>query len=308
MNGQKKTNTSIALLPLIAGVLWGTAGIFVRTLTEHGMSAMTIIEARVCIATVFLGIIIFIKDRSMLRMKLKDVPLVMGAAFIGTFGLNVCYNISINQLTLSLSAVLLGLNPVFVVLMAAPLFKERITLRKGLCTFAALAGCVLVSGLLETGTAIRWTPFGIFIGVLSGFFYALYSIFSRLAMDRGYHALTITFFCFLFISITLLPVTNWGQIGGMVAEAPLKNSLFLFAHSLCMTILPYLFYNIGLAYMEAGMVSVLASAEPAAAMVFGALVYSEMPSFLSLLGLVIVLAALGVLSLTKESADPPEEG
>jgi drug/metabolite transporter (DMT)-like permease len=234
----------------------------------------------------------------MLKIKIKDLWVFAAASLIGTLGLNICYNISINTLTLSFAAVLLGLSPVFVVLMAAPLFKEKITVRKAICTAAAVAGCVMVSGLFDSGTVITWSLPGILIGVLSGFFYALYSIFSRIAMDRGYHPLTVTFYSFLMLTVVLIPFTDWNVIGEIMTTDPLKNNTIMITHSLCVTILPYVFYNLALKYMETGMVSVLASAEPVAAMVFGAIIYSEMPSAVSLCGLILVLAALAVLSLS----------
>ena len=60
-------------------------------------------------------------------------------------GLNYCYNEAINQLTLSLAAVLLSLSPIFVMILSAFLFHEKITLKKVGCTALAIAGCILVS-------------------------------------------------------------------------------------------------------------------------------------------------------------------
>ena len=52
------------------------------------------------------------------------------------------------------------------------------------------------------------------------------------------------------------------------------------------------------------MASVLGSAEPVAAMIFGVIIYKEIPSVISIIGLVIVLVALGVLSLGKDPDAP----
>lgn len=296
----KNTNKIYYLFPILSGITWGTAGFFVRTMTGWGMNTVTLLESRLWIAVIVLAVIILLWDRSKFKIKVKDLWVFGAASIIGTFGLNIFYNISINHLTLSFAAVLLGLAPVFVVLMAAPLFGERITLRKGVCTVAAVIGCALVSGILNSGTAISWSVPGIIIGVLSGFFYALYSIFSRMAMDRGYHALTVTFYSFIILTIVLAPFTDWSIMTDMFAADPLVNGSIMLAQSICVTVLPYIFYNIALNHMEAGMASVLGSAEPVAAMVFGIIIYHEIPSVISLTGLVVVLVALSVLSLSKE--------
>ena len=301
------TKKAAYLLPALSGISWGTAGLFVRPLSAWGMNSVTILESRAWIGALALGIFLFIKDRSLLKIRFKDLWTIAAASLIGTLGLNICYNCSINSLTLSLAAVLLGLAPFFVVLLAAPLFKEKITLKKALCTAAAFFGCVLVSGVLESGSGLSWTPAGILIGVVSGFFYALYSIFSRMAMNRGCHALTVTFYCFTIVTIVLLPFTSWGLIGSFAAAAPLKNGLFMLANALCIAILPYVLFNTGLRYMETGIASVLASTEPVAAMVFGIIAYSEIPSLLSLTGMAVVLVSLGIISL-GDSKKSGQEG
>ena len=73
-------------------------------------------------------------------------------------GLNLCYNFAINELTLSLSAVLLSLAPIFVLILASILFKEKLTLQKTVCAILALIGCILSSGVLEEVGAMKWTP------------------------------------------------------------------------------------------------------------------------------------------------------
>ena len=44
----------IQLLPVLSGIMWGSAGIFVRILTEYGMDSITIVESRVVPAVVIL--------------------------------------------------------------------------------------------------------------------------------------------------------------------------------------------------------------------------------------------------------------
>lgn len=290
-------NKLIVAAPVLSGIFWGATGIFVRHLADEGLSSVTIMFTRVLVAAVILFLGIFIYDRSLLKIRLRDLWIFAAAGLIGTLGLNLCYNESISRLTLSLSAVLLSLAPVFVVLLAAIFFGERITFKKVGCMLLAILGCALVSGIFETSAGMKWSVSGIIIGVLSAFFYALYSIFSKFAMERGYHALTITFYCLLLISIVLFPVADWKGIGSVLASAPLSWGTFMLLHSLTASVLPYILYTISLNYLEAGKASILASAEPVAAMVFGIFFYSEIPTVLSLIGLALTILALTLLSL-----------
>lgn len=109
-------------------------------------------------------------------------------------------NEAINHLTLSLAAVLLSLAPIFVLLLGEILFKEKITIRKTGCMILAILGCLFTSGILENTTGMKWSVTGIFIGILSAFFYALYSVFSKIAMGKGYQGFTITFYSLLAIT------------------------------------------------------------------------------------------------------------
>lgn len=294
----------IFIFPIIAGILWGSVGVFVRTLSAFGVNNYTILSSKAMIAAILLFIGILIYNKSLLRIKLRDIWLFAAAGILGTLGLNLCYNAAVKQLTLSLSAVLLSLSPVFVVFLAALLFKEKITLRKTGCMILAIIGCMLTSGILERASGMKWTVPGILIGVLSAFFYALYSIFSKLAMAREYQALTITFYSFVCVSIILLPFTDWNILGKYVTAAPLENSLILLFHSICTCVLSYVLFTISLVYIEAGKASILASTEPVAAMVFGILFFAETPTVLSFTGLVITVIALTLLCMPGRERQP----
>ena len=53
-------------------------------------------------------------------------------------------------------------------------------------------------------------------------------------------------------------------------------------------------------YMDAGKASILCSCEPVAAMVFGICFFGEIPTVLSITGLIIVLVALAMLVLPEK--------
>ena len=224
----------------------------------------------------------------------------MGAGVIGTLGLNVCYNFSINELSLSLAAVLIALAPIFVIIFSFILFREPLTKIKIVSIILALAGCVLTSGILENNASMRWTWIGILVGAAGAVFYALYSVFSKIGMKKDYPALTITFYSMVAIAVILLPFTQWGHIAHYITVSPVRNIMFMLMHSLCTAVCPYAFYTVALDHMEAGKASILCSCEPVAAMVFGFFFFREIPSVLSITGLIIVLAALTMLVLSDK--------
>lgn len=288
------------LLPVLSGVLWGSAGVFVRDLTAMGMDDYALLSSRMmtAVAVIFAGIFLF--QRKLLKIRLKDLWIFVGGGTLGMLGLSFCYNIAIGQLTLSLAAVLLSLSPVFVLVLAAFLFGEKVTSRKVICMVVALTGCALASGVLESASGMKWTVPGILIGGLGAFCYALYSIFTKVAMERGYHAFTIILYCIAVAALVLLPFTDWACLGRILSGGGVGIWVYLLFHALCTSVLPYVFYTVSLNYVEAGKASILAACEPVAAMVFGILFFREMPTALSLVGLFVTVAALVVLGLPEK--------
>ncbi len=286
-------------MPIISGICFGSAGIFVRELSEN-MNSTSIISSRVLLAIVLLGAWIAICNPLYFKIKLKDLWIFVGAGVIGTLGLNVCYNFSINELSLSLAAVLIALAPIFVIIFSFILFREPLTKIKIVSIILALAGCVLTSGILENNASMRWTWIGILVGAAGAVFYALYSVFSKIGMKKDYPALTITFYSMVAIAVILLPFTQWGHIAHYITVSPVRNIMFMLMHSLCTAVCPYAFYTVALDHMEAGKASILCSCEPVAAMVFGFFFFREIPSVLSITGLIIVLAALTMLVLSDK--------
>lgn len=285
------------LMPIISGAMWGSAGIFVRKLTELGMNSYTVVSVRVVLAVLILAVGLGIYDKDLLKIKLKDLWIFVAGGVVGMFGLNICYNFAISELSLSLAAVLLSLSPVFVLFMAAILFKEKITPKKVICMTIAIAGCVLASGVLEAASTMRWSVKGIIVGTIGAFFYGLYGIISKTAMERGYHAFTTTFYCLFMVMLVVIPLTNWKLVTNVVVANPVKMSVFLVIHSLCTSVLPYILYTFSIRYIDAGMASILASGEPVAAMIFGVIFFSEIPTVLSVVGIVLVIVALALLSM-----------
>lgn len=289
----------ILILPVLSGIMWGSGGVFVRRFDAMGMDNFTMLFTRIIVSVTLLGIGLFLYDRSLLKIRLRDLWVFLGGGILGMFGINLTYNEAIKHGTLALASVLLSMSPLFVVTFSVLFFHEKMTLQKGICMAVALLGCVLVSGVLENISVSPVSPIAVLCGIGSAFFYALYSIFSKAAMERGYHALTITFYCLAASLIFLIPGTDWDCIGTTIEKGWPWMPWFMLLHSLITSTLPYVFYTIGLSCIDAGTASILAASEPAAAMLFGFLFFAEQPTLLSFLGLVLTTAAIIILSRTQ---------
>ena len=280
-------------LVILAGCLWGTMGIFVRHLNAIGLEAMEIVEARAVLTAVSMFAALVIFRRDLLRVNIRDLWVFAGGGIVSVILFNFCYFQTIQRASLSTAAILLYTSPVFVLLLSVPLFGEKLTKKKILCLMLAITGCALSSGLAG-GMAL--SPMTLLFGLGSGFGYGLYSIFSRFALQKGYHPITITAYIFLFGALGGLPLTDFGQLV-RVAGADGSNLAYLGAYTLVTTIVPYISYTTGLQQVENGVAAVLACIEPVMATVFGIFFFSEMPALSGWLGILLVLIALTALNL-----------
>jgi len=281
---------------LLAGCMWGSVGIFVRPLSEHGYNPLTIVFVRMSIAFLILLPFLWISNRELLRIKAKDIWVFIGTGLTSAIALNLFYSMSIIMNSLALAAVLLATAPVIVVFMSAPLFKERITAVKLTALALTFAGCVFTSGLIGSGGQ-GFNPMGVFIGLLAGVGYALYSIFSRVALNKGYDSLTINIYSFGIGAIACIPFTDFAVVASTVQFEPLYMCILLLAHSMFTSLLPYVLYTYSLKFIETGKAAILSSVEPVAAAILGVIIYTEIPSMITLAGMALVLAAVVLLNL-----------
>ena len=288
------------ILPILAGFMFGSSGVFVRTITQNGIDSTTLLFLRFSIAIIPLLIAIFLTDKELFKIKLNDIPLILVCAMC-IVGLNLCYNESMNTVPLSLAAVLLSLAPIYVLIIAYFLFKEKITSKKIICMVLAIFGCILMTGVLESN--IESIPLlGILSGIGAGLFWAVYLMASKKSIENGNHTFTILIYSIIFISIALIPFTNFSQINNFISINPPLVALFLFLHSTFSFALPYILSTLSLKYIDSGVSSIFMSgAEPLAALIFGLLIYSEVPSLLMFFGFILTIIAMILLS-KKEDA------
>ena len=283
------------ILPILAGIMFGSSGIFVRTLTQNGIGPTTLLFLRFSIAIIPILIAIIAADKNLFKIELKDIPLFLVCSLC-IIGLNLCYNHSMNTVPLSLAAVLLSIAPIYVLIIAYFMFGEKITSKKLICMILAISGCVLMTGILENDLG-NLPLFGILSGIGAGLFWASYLIASKKSIKNGNHTFTILFYSIIFISIALIPFTDFGEISGFVSIDPVMTIIFLILHSTFSFALPYIFSTISLNYMDSGTSSIfLSGAEPFAALIFGFLIYSEIPTPLMFCGFILTIIAMMMLS------------
>ena len=278
-------------------MMFGSSGIFVRTLTQNGIDPTTLLFLRFSIAIIPLLIAILATDKNLFKIDLKDIPLFLVCSLC-IIGLNLCYNHSMNTVPLSLAAVLLSIAPIYVLIIAYFMFGENITSKKLICMILAISGCIMMTGVLEINFE-NIPLLGILSGIGAGLFWAVYLMASKKSIENGKHTFTILFYSIIFISIALIPFSDFGEISNFISINPMLTVIFLILHSTFSFALPYILSTISLNYMDSGTSSIfLSGAEPFAALIFGLLIYSEVPTPLMFCGFILTIIAMMMLSKT----------
>lgn len=275
---------------LLAGSLWGLIGLFNRNLTNGGLSASSIVVVRNIGGLVVLGLVLLVLDRSVFKIKLRHLPYFFGTGIISILLFTLCYFSAQQMCSLAVAAILLYTAPAFVVVLSAILFRDKLTKGKLAALILAFLGCTFVSGIWSGGLAV--TAWGLLLGVASGFFYGLYSIFGRYALAH-YQPLTVTFYTFVFAGAGALFLIKPEELRLCLTQ----RSMLLLTLGLVVisTVLPYVFYTRGLAKLDSGKASILASIEPVVAALVGVLAFGEPMSVMVVLGLVCILASVYIL-------------
>jgi len=281
------------LMIILAGVLWGSMGLFVRRLNAVGLESMQIVQLRALEASIVLLVILLVRDRRGLVIRLKDLWCFLGTGICSIVFFNYCYFTAIKITSLSIAAVLLYTSPIWIMLLSRLLFGEELTRRKVLALGLTFVGCALVTGVADSGGMA--SPIGILAGLGAGLGYALYSIFGRYALERGYSSLTITFYTFLVAFVESLFLTDIRDVIP-VAFGNLTISAISVGLGIFCTVLPFLFYTIGLTGVENGKASIYASVEPVTATILGVAVYHEGMTMGNVVGVILVIAALVLLN------------
>ena len=281
---------------IAAGTFWGTMGFFARNLYAVGFGPLEVAQTRITTGLLLVGIYILLFNRNNFKVKLKDIWCFLGTGIVSLLLFSTCYFSALNYTSLAVAAILLYTAPFFVMLLSLILFKEKMNGKKVLALLLAFSGCVLVSGV-GADTAFSWK--GITLGIGSGFFYALYSIFGRYAINRGYGAWTMTFYTFLFCSIGCAFLSDWQVIGSALGNS--DTVLWILGLGLVTAFLPYVLYSMGLESMESSKASILASVEPVVSALFGVFVFREVLSVWGILGIAMVLGAIIVLNVKKKT-------
>lgn len=284
------------LMVICSAVLWGTYGSFVTLITRLGMDRNAQMFLRFLMTVIPTGIFMALRDRSLFRIQAKDLGLFFANAVFSLFFFSACYAAAIIRTKIAEAAALLYTAPVIVMLLSALLFGERITAGRVLCVLLSAAGCAFASGLAEAvSSGGAADGIGILLGLGAGLGYALYSIFSRMILNRGYSVYTNIFYSFLIVTLMF----GAASIRDGTAVQAVTRPAAAAAAAACGIVTgfgAYLLYTLGMEKMETSRAAQLATVEPVTAAILGSVLFRQSLSGYEIAGILMVVISVIPLS------------
>ena len=224
-----------------------------------------------------------------------------GAFFAGDL---VLWHNAIDQVGAGLATVLGNTQVVLVGLLAWALLRERPTRSSLVAIPVVLVGVVLISGALEQGAYGMNPPLGAFLGLLTGVAYSGFLLTLRQGL-RGSPRPAGPLFDATFSATLGCALIGWAM-GDLDLTPSWAAQGWLILLALSSQVLGWLLISISLPRLPAVVTSVSLTLQPLCSVLFAALILSESPFSLQLVGAAGILVGLVIASLGRRAQQHPE--
>jgi drug/metabolite transporter (DMT)-like permease len=276
----------------LAAILWGTLGLFYRVLhDEYHLPSLTIAFLRVSLTAIALIAFSILKRPDAFKISRRDLPLFILFGFFGVAATNFLYVQSVVTTSVTTAVVLLYTAPAFVSVIAWKFWREPLNARKIIAIAIAFLGCALIARAYAVGES-KLNVLGLFLGVGAGFTYALYTIFSKFALER-HSSLTALIYALAFGAIFLAPFQSLENFAPLVQQP--SGWIYVLGLVAAPSVGAMALYNAGLTRVPASNASLVATLEPVMASVLAYFVLGERLEIAQMIGgALVVIAAVWV--------------
>lgn len=271
--------------------VFGTIGIFVRWI---GLPSSVIALVRGAVGAAFLLLLARFRhapiDQAALRRRWQLLLLSAAMMSFNWITLFEAYRYT----TVATATLCYYMAPIFVTLISPVLLKERLTARKLLCVFLALAGMVFVSGVPQSGLPGQSETKGILLALCSAALYAGVILINKyLAGVPAYDRTLLQLACAAAVMIPYILLTE--DLSAM-SVTPLGAVLLLIV-AVFHTGWCYALYFGSMTVLSAQTVALFSYIDPIVAILLSALLLREPLGWSGILGAALVLGSTLVSEL-----------
>jgi len=288
-----------SLLGLLAGLtaaaIWGGMYVVSKVVMEV-IPPFSLITLRLLLGILVLAIFIVAKrDR---KVTQKQFWQVLGVGFVG-YGISIGFQfVGTKMSTAANGALVTSATPAFVLLFAAILLSEKITLRRLLALLVATLGVVAVIDPREAqlSSSLFWGNLSLVAAALT---WALYSVLIRM-VTRSTDVLSTSLITFAGGLLVSIPLGAWEaarQGYGEITLGVVGGILFL---GIISTALAMYLWNTAFATLPAGVASLTFFAQPVVGAILGAVFLGDPITPLFILGGALIGTGLVIASTESD--------
>ncbi len=279
MTGKNETGALIRMT--LSMLIFGTIGVFRRYLP---LSSALLACARGLAGALFLMVFVLLSGRK----PEPGAPAPERLRFIlcgCMIGLNWVFLFeAYRYTTVGIATLCYYMQPTIVMLLSQFLFREKLTVRKLFCAFAAAAGMILISGAAGGGGDLR----GILYGLAAACLYAGVVITNKKAPPADAYEKTIL--QLLFAGLILLPYV---LVKEDIASVHMNAGEYALLAVVCLvhTGIAYMLYFNSMPGLKAQTIAVLGYVDPVFALLLSALFLREAVTPLTAFGALLIIGA-----------------
>jgi len=268
----------------VAAFAFGTSAIFIRFATQA--SALSLTFFRLSIAAIVM--LAFASSRRELTV-LTRVDLILVAISGVMLSLHfVMFILSVKFTTVANATFLVSTSPVLLVVLSPILLRERTTSREAVGVAIAILGILLVA---EAGNGFRSFGLGEYSALFAALFVSFYSIIGRHLRTHGVS--TACYTAYVYSISTIIAFSLAEMLGANTFRSyDMTNTVAILGLALVPTLLGHSLYNYSLGSVKAVTVNLFPLLEPVLSSVFAVLLFGETPTFIQLLGYLLILLAV----------------
>ena len=196
-----------------------------------------------------------------------------------------------NHTTVAVATLCYYMQPTLVILLSPLVFREKLTVGKGLCALVSIIGMVLVSGAAESGSTQGRDMTGVLLGLGAAALYACVVMMNK--KTQGVDAYQKTTVQLLSAGIVMVPylllTRGFSGIGGALTSPSVL--LLLLTVGILHTGVAYAMYFGSIDGLNVQSIAVLSYIDPVSALLFSAVLLREPLTPLNLVGAVLIIGA-----------------
>ena len=291
---QKNSNKSLIML-LLSMLIYGSIGIFRRYIP---LPSAVIACFRGASGALILFIFAKLRKIKLVNgIGIKKVLLLILSGAVMGFNWILLFE-AYNYTTVSTATLCYYMAPTIVIILSPLLFRERITLKKGICAIVAVIGMIFVSGVVENGFPSPTEAKGILCGLGAAFLYAGVIILNK--MLPGIDPYEKTIIQLASAAVVLLPyILLTGQ--NVSAEITPIAVIMLLIVGVVHTGLAYALYFGSIDGLRAQTVAIGSYLDPVTALVLSAIVLKEKMTVFGIIGAILIISAALISEIDFDS-------